>query len=238
MPWRPAPGADVTGGFVPVELAQTGPRAFTLRADLVHEARPRPGHPGGGTTYVVPAGFTTDLTSVPFPLWALLAPFGRQTRAAILHDHAVRSLRPPLRTPRRLREREEADLRFREALLDSDVPRLRAWLLWAGTSLDRLLKHAHPLVSAALVVQLAAGLVLFVAAARVGGLPGVGLAVVPLLLALPWGRSRVAVALLQYVGTLVLPVMALNAAVAGLLALASLVVGGRAQGIAPTRLGR
>ncbi len=236
MPWRHAPGDEATSGFVPVELAQTGPRTFTLRSDLVHEGRPHPGRPGSGTTYVVPAGFTTDLTSVPFPLWALIAPFGRQTRAAILHDHAVRSLRPPLRSAERLRERDAADLRFRDALLDSDVPRLRAYLLWAGTSLDRIVSHAPVPAAVALVVQLAVGLALLVAGVRVGGWAGAGLALLPSAPTLLWGRSWLAVALLQYVGALVLPVIVLNAVTAGVLALASRLVGGPAQGIAPTRL--
>jgi hypothetical protein len=237
MPWRHGPGGAATGGFVPVELAQTGPRAFTLRADLVHEAHPHRSRPDlGGGLLVVPAGFTTDLASVPYPLWALIGPFGRHTRAAILHDFGVRSLLPPLRSPDRLLAREAVDLRFRDALLDSDVPRLRAYLLWAGTSMDRIVKHAPVPVALALVVELLAGLVLLVAGLRIGGWPGLAAVVLPLLPTAAWGRARLAVALVQYVGALVLPVILLNAAVSALLALASLLVGGRAQGIEPTRL--
>jgi Protein of unknown function (DUF1353) len=245
MPWRHASGTGTSAsaqpgsGFVPVELAQTGPRTFTLRADLVYEEPPDRRSPAGGRarrTTVVPAGFETDLVSVPFPLWALIGPFGRQTRAAILHDHDVRALPPPLRTPERLAEREAVDRRFRAALLDSDVPRLRAYLLWAGTSLDRITKHAHPAAAVLLVVQLAVGLALLVAGARLGGWPGLGLALVPLAAALLWGRARLAVALAQYVGAFVLPVIVLNLIVAAVLAAANLLLGGRARGIAPTRL--
>ncbi len=237
MPWRHGPGTAATGGFVPVELAQTGPRTFTLRADLVHEARAHPSRPDlGGALVVVPAGFTTDLASVPYPLWALIGPFGRHTRAAIVHDHGVRALIPARRSPRDLLVREAVDLRFRDALLDSDVPRLRAYLLWAGTSMDRIVKHAPVAVAVGLVVELLAGLVLIVAGLRLGGWWGLAAVALPLLPTLAWGRARLAVALVQYVGALVLPVILLNAAVSALLAAASLLVGGRAQGIEPTRL--
>jgi hypothetical protein len=250
MPWQHAPGTTADGGFVPVELAQTGPREFTLRADLVHRLRSdspllRAGRTPGGApsgaapvdpVHVVPAGFRTDLASVPFPLWALIGPFGRHTRAAIVHDHGVRTLPSPRRSAAVLALRERVDLRFRDALLDSDVPRLRAWLLWAGTSLDRVVRHAQVPLAAALVLQLAAGLVCLAVALRVGGWPGAGLAALPVLPALAWGRLRVAVLLAQYVGALVLPALVLNAATSVVLAGLGAFAGDRRPGIAPTRL--
>lgn len=39
----------------------------------------------------VPAGFITDLASVPRIFWAVFPPFGKYTRAATLHDWLYRS---------------------------------------------------------------------------------------------------------------------------------------------------
>jgi hypothetical protein len=40
----------------------------------------------GVTTIEVPAGFITDMASVPRPLWALFPPMGLYNRAAVVHD--------------------------------------------------------------------------------------------------------------------------------------------------------
>jgi len=39
------------------------------------------------STITVPAGFQTDLASVPRFLWAIFPPFGKYTEAAIVHDY-------------------------------------------------------------------------------------------------------------------------------------------------------
>ena len=39
-----------------------------------------------GTTYTAPAGMTTDLASIPKPLWNVMPPFGRYIGAAVIHD--------------------------------------------------------------------------------------------------------------------------------------------------------
>lgn len=53
-------------------------RLWSVREDLVYE--------GHTDRFTVPAGFVTDLASVPRALWALLPPHGRYTAAAVLHD--------------------------------------------------------------------------------------------------------------------------------------------------------
>lgn len=40
-----------------------------------------------GREFTVPAGFITDLASIPRFFWRILPPFGRYTAAAVLHDY-------------------------------------------------------------------------------------------------------------------------------------------------------
>lgn len=40
----------------------------------------------GNHTVIVPKGFITDFASVPKKLWGLVGPYGRHTKAAVLHD--------------------------------------------------------------------------------------------------------------------------------------------------------
>lgn len=153
--WGSAPGPWVT-------LQQVDSRHFRLVGSLTYTD-------GDGPT-VVPdparpdeASWTTDLATIPFVVWGQLAPFGRQTRAAIVHDYACnRTHRDFPRGPAALRYRERADDRFLHGLLDDRVPRLRAWLMWSGVSIGRITSHAHPVVAALLVAQLVIGSVLLV----------------------------------------------------------------------------
>jgi hypothetical protein len=99
----------------------------------------------------VPPGFATDFASVPRPFWAIISPWGRHGRAAIVHDFlyqlggvtdvAAQSMRRP---PKR-----EADRIFRDAMRVLDVvilgrrshPGFRIWLagwrrwtMWAAVA--------------------------------------------------------------------------------------------------------
>jgi hypothetical protein len=70
------------------------------------------------------ANNSTDLASVPVLFWWLIASYGHQTRAALIHDQLYDDPDP---------ERvDEANLVFRDALAESDVPLLRRWIMWAG----------------------------------------------------------------------------------------------------------
>jgi hypothetical protein len=74
-------------------------------------------------TVTVPAGFVTDLASVPRLPFAYLLTGGIGHAAAVVHDaiytgHQV--------------DRALADEIFHEALLVLGVSRLQAWLMWAG----------------------------------------------------------------------------------------------------------
>lgn len=72
-------------------------------------------------TFRIPAGFTTDLASVPRVPLAYGMFGGRARRAAILHDFLYERRYP----------REAADLAFREAMR-GEVPDWARWVMWAA----------------------------------------------------------------------------------------------------------
>ena len=71
----------------------------------------------------VPAGYRTDLASVPRALWSLIPPFGRYSGPAVVHDrlcdqgHATRPL---------------ADAVFNEAMIVTGVPAALRWLMYTA----------------------------------------------------------------------------------------------------------
>lgn len=70
-----------------------------------------------GGRFTVPVGSPTDGASVPKFLWNLFPPFGSYWEPAILHDWLYRSTDIPKKT---------CDSLFLEAMLDHNVPRLKA----------------------------------------------------------------------------------------------------------------
>jgi hypothetical protein len=81
--------------------------------------------PAGWTDVLaVPAGFVTDLASVPRVLPLAHALFGdRARRAAALHDYLYTVCRMP---------RDRCDALFHEAMLSSGIDRFSAFAMWAG----------------------------------------------------------------------------------------------------------
>lgn len=69
-----------------------------------------------GTVITVPAGFLTDLASIPRPFWPILPPGDDYGEAAVIHDwlYFAGGL-----------ERAEADRIFLEAMIDAGVGWLR-----------------------------------------------------------------------------------------------------------------
>ena len=80
----------------------------------------------GAHRICVPAGYCSDLASIPRPFWSFAGPPGspRTDRAAWLHDYLYDS------GPRLRITRKQADDLFL-AVLRQDGAK-RAWLLWAG----------------------------------------------------------------------------------------------------------
>lgn len=77
-------------------------------------------------TFMVPAGFQTDLASVPrLPIVFLLT--GDTSReAAVVHDYLYSTQKVP---------RDVADAVLREASEVTGVPAWRRWMVWAGVRL-------------------------------------------------------------------------------------------------------
>lgn len=71
----------------------------------------------------VPAGFVTDLASVPRIFWTLLPPDGKYAKAAIIHDYLYDNA---------LRTKKEADLIFLDGMTVLGVPKWkRTVMYWA-----------------------------------------------------------------------------------------------------------
>lgn len=94
---------------------------FTLLAGFVAELSP-------GVLVTVPAGYETDLASVPRLLWWLFPPHGKYRRAAVVHDYIYTHLCHRF-------SRSEADDAFRRGCLECGCSRLTARVLHAAVRL-------------------------------------------------------------------------------------------------------
>jgi hypothetical protein len=79
----------------------------------------------------VPAGFPTDFASIPKAFWSILPPYGKYTKAAVLHDYlyakheyaGVENQVIPV-------TRKEADLIFLRAMEVLEVGRVKRWVMY------------------------------------------------------------------------------------------------------------
>ncbi|EEF0620063.1 DUF1353 domain-containing protein [Salmonella enterica subsp. enterica serovar Freetown] len=74
----------------------------------------------------VPAGFVTDLASVPRIFWTLLPPDGKYAKAAIIHDYLYDNA---------LRTKKEADLIFLDGMTVLGVPRWKRMIMYYAVRL-------------------------------------------------------------------------------------------------------
>jgi hypothetical protein len=142
------------------ELRQVGPSSFVLMKGFCY--RVAEGDREGGTVYVIPGedadrdtrtrhtvttddppqkavipptdeGGRTDLSSVPWWLWWLIASYGNHTRASLLHDALYLDKREEAPVPR-----ATADRLFLTALREPGPKKggvFRHWLMWTAVSL-------------------------------------------------------------------------------------------------------
>ncbi len=113
-----------------LRLATDGPVRFRLLADLVYQGRDE--------RFVVPAGFVTDLASVPEALTWLTPRYGVHTRAAVLHDLLTERARSGSFS------RRDADGLFRRVLGELGVGLVRRWMMWAAVRTASRLSGATP----------------------------------------------------------------------------------------------
>jgi hypothetical protein len=88
-----------------------------------------------GERLLVPAGFETDLASVPRGLWWLVAPFELGTVAPVVHDYLYRHGGRPVvgwLPPRPWYSRAAVDLLFLEIMEATGVPEWRRRTAYAG----------------------------------------------------------------------------------------------------------
>lgn len=76
--------------------------------------------------FKVPAGYKTDLASVPRVLQWFAPSSGQYTLAAVLHDHLCD------RVANGLMSSHDADGLFRRVMAEEGVPVALRWLMWAG----------------------------------------------------------------------------------------------------------
>jgi hypothetical protein len=135
---------------------------------------------------------TTDLASIPGFLGWFARRHGRHTPAALLHDALVR---PELLPDEWRGSRREADLTFRRVLRATDVPPVRAYILWAGTNFASRASAGAARLAAVVVWLLAAltGSALLALGAVTANVPLIVVSLVaPVPFAVLWGRDILA----------------------------------------------
>ncbi len=87
-----------------------------------------------GVLIEVPAGFETDLATIPFPLTAISHRFGPYNRAVIIHDYCYAVLG-------RVADgvtmtRKEADALMYNLMLQDGTPRWKAQMMWSAVRIN------------------------------------------------------------------------------------------------------
>ena len=112
-----------------LKLEKVGPDRWRLLDKLLYRSVKYAG------IFVVPAGFETDLTSIPAPLQSLIHKVDRYDAASVLHDAAythqlqTASGRPVYTT------KTVADALFHEAVRASGTGRVKAAVMYAAVKL-------------------------------------------------------------------------------------------------------
>lgn len=112
---------EIEGSRLPPPVVSYDARLGRWRLDQPYR------YQDGDSLITVPAGFEFDLSSVPRPLWWLIAPFELSISAPLLHDFLYRATGSPPAgciDPVRTYTRREVDEMFRRIMVEEGV---RAW---------------------------------------------------------------------------------------------------------------
>jgi hypothetical protein len=123
-------------GALSVTELDANVRCWRLNVPLVYEI-------DTGRLIEVPQGFVTDGASVPRVFWSVLPPWGRYSRAAVLHDLLCALLdkgTPHDEAP----TRRDADAIFFDAMAASGVNVVTRWVLWIGVRIGSVFPGAEP----------------------------------------------------------------------------------------------
>lgn len=88
-----------------------------------------------GYTICVPAGFITDMASVPQVLWAILPPDGPYGKAAVVHDYLYRTGGRVDVSPAHAFSKAESDLIFYQAMGELGVSWWRRQIMYRAVQI-------------------------------------------------------------------------------------------------------
>ncbi|WNC88808.1 DUF1353 domain-containing protein [Paraburkholderia sp. FT54] len=109
--------SEFLSGDLDADLIKESPPTWRLNEPVIYQSDV------AGQTFTVPAGFVSDLASVPrWPVIYLLAG-GTANEASVVHDWLYSTHAVP---------RAVADAVLREASAVTGVPAWRRWLMWMG----------------------------------------------------------------------------------------------------------
>jgi hypothetical protein len=155
----------------------------------------------------------TDLASVPPFLWGLIASYGRQTAAALLHDHLSAEARHG-DTATRIERRRGADRLFGVALLDSGISLLRMLIMRSFVSVQKYVEFrrwqgyamiGHAVLAVAFVYAVI-GVVLGLWTTPVGSSAWMLLLILlPAVTTVAWWRDAVTMVVIVYAGAVFVP---------------------------------
>ena len=102
-----------------VSVTSVGTKHWSMDRPLIYEGR--------DDIFVVPEEFITDFASVPRILMSLVPPYGKWTRAAILHDWLC-----TVGIERGIVSSRDADGIFRRVMHEEGVNFVLRWLMWVA----------------------------------------------------------------------------------------------------------
>lgn len=130
-PGEPSEAQAGVDGVATIQLELTGPAEFKMLTRLAYQDA------HFDEPFIVPldpAGFRTDLTSVP-PVFQWLVPaIGVHLPAALIHDGLVLDSGEPVSHIGPKVTREQADRIFRDGMRDGGTPLIRRWLIWTAVA--------------------------------------------------------------------------------------------------------